>query len=134
MTYQAATTRCWTDGEALYETARLGTADHLYGLAAECALKAILEGLGIITAAATPPVRRYKVHGDDIWREYVSALSGRTQVGLQAPLPGPFVAWRIEDRYAVDALFSQARVDGHRAGAKVAIELLERARTTGVVR
>lgn len=134
MTYQAATTRCWTDGESLYATARLGTADHLYGLAAECALKAILEGLRIITSAATAPVKPFKAHGDDIWQQYVLALNGRTQVSLQAPLPGPFGAWRIEDRYAPDAVFTQTRVDGHRNGAKVAIGLLEHARITGIVR
>ena len=40
--YADATRRHWDDGLFLLEDRRLANADHLFGLAAECALKAVM--------------------------------------------------------------------------------------------
>jgi hypothetical protein len=133
MSYQIAAARCWTDGETLFAAGRLGTPDHLYGLAAECALKAILHGIGVIPPAAERPPHPYKEHIDKLWDEYESTVAGRALASLQVSQPSPFLGWRVSDRYAGDATFSPVRVAGHRAGARSAMQLLEQAQIAGVV-
>ncbi len=123
--------RTYEDAETLLEIGRLATPDHLYGLACECALKAILAGLGVI--ATTCPPRQFKVHMPQLWNEYLAVLSGRVASGLAVATTNPFAAWKVEDRYRDDADFTTQRVRGHRFGAQQAMALLQRAQTEGIV-
>lgn len=41
--------RHWGDGEILFNAQRWANADHLYGLSAECGMKAVMVGLGMPT-------------------------------------------------------------------------------------
>lgn len=125
--------RCFQDAETLFRSGRLGTPDHLYGLAAECALKAILVGLKVICDLS--PERRYKVHIDKLWGEYLLAVSsrGRSARSLSLDSYNPFISWLSEHRYWDDGAFDADRVSKHREGARKAIALLECARLNGVV-
>ena len=46
--------RHWHDGETLYAASRWANADHLYGISAECGLKAAMTGLGMTTTETGP--------------------------------------------------------------------------------
>ena len=116
------------DAESLYGGGRLGTPDHLYGLACECALKAILHGFGLISG--TKPKPPYKVHIDRLWDEYISALHGRAMPSLG---PNPFRGWTVNDRYEDENIFSETRVANHQKGALDGMKALQRAIEQGKV-
>mgnify|MGYP000924639703 FL=1 len=66
------------DGERLYQARRWANADHLYGLSAECGLKAVMAKLGMPTdRQGSPTQRQYKVHVDRLWDEFLTFLEGR---------------------------------------------------------
>lgn len=117
--------------------ARLGTSDHLFGLAAECALKAILHAHSVIPAPPAFPAdketkAKFSTHINKLWGEYVAWADGSKT--LQIPATSSFDAWRAEDRYLHDDYFKPPRVDTHRVGAATTAELLERLILDGVVR
>ena len=133
--FTAAASRAWIDAEALFLGSRHGTPDHLYGVAAECALKAVLVGLGAFPPSGPTTRRPWMVHVNKLWAEYsgyVSGLAGRTT--LVPGGPNPFSGWLADHRYEEDATFSVGRVAAHRGGAQTAMAILERARVDGVVR
>lgn len=138
--FDEAATRAFEDACSLHDAAgptpapaRLGIPDHLFGLAAECALKAILHGLGQLTLVPgkRPLPKRLAVHVDALWSEYVSQVSGRGAYIVQAT--NPFTDWAVGHRYEEHALFSVARLQAHRDGALEAMLVLEVARVDGVV-
>ena len=113
---------------------RSGTADHLYGIAAECALKAVLVGLGEIPPNAAPASKSgYKVHIDQLWIQYGGTISGKGHAALALPPSTPFAQWRAEHRYEDDGLFTETRVEGHRNAALIVFQVLESARIAGLV-
>jgi hypothetical protein len=93
----------------------LGTPDHLYGLACECALKAILVAERIIT------------------KEYHVARSGRSASLSMIPAISPFGAWRASHRYKPNSFFDTARLDQHREGARAGMLVLQHAISNGLV-
>src|SRR6202000_1388751 len=101
---------------------RLGTSDHLFGLAAECALKAILQAHGVIPP---PPARpadkraraKFSTHIDELWEEYVAWAAGTST--LELPATSSFGSWRAHDRYQHDDFFTLPRVEMHRTGAAI---------------
>lgn len=119
------------DAGSLHNDGRLGTPDHLCGLACECALKAILCGLGMITKI--PPQKPYKVHIDKLWDEYVAALHGRPGTVPSLDRNNAFSAWKSDDRYLDDCAFSATRVAGHMEGAIQGMTALELATVQGIV-
>ena len=134
--YASAALRMRAHAESIFADPRLGTADHLFGLAAECALKAILYGRSVIPAPPGRPAdkalrARFSTHIDILWGEYVTWAAGRSPLQLEAT--SSFPLWRAEDRYQHDSFFTLARVTAHRAGAATTAALLERAIIDGVV-
>lgn len=113
----------------LKDAGRLGTPDHLFGLAGECALKAVLCGHGLIQGLN--PRKRFRVHIDKLWNEFNSQIQGRGMAPLNASCP--FVDWKIEHRYKEDSFFTAARVDRHREGASQAMQILQSAQQGGLV-
>jgi len=116
------------DAESLHQSGRLGTPDSLYGFDCECALKAILCGLGVIKG--TNPKPPFREHINLLWNEYMSTQQGRTMPPLG---PNPFTLWKADNRYEDDLFFSETRVEGHRNGAKEGMNALEAAALQGIV-
>lgn len=129
--YASAAMRMRQDAEHLSQGGRLGTPDHLFGLAAECALKAVLHAKGVLLEPPALPPRDYRKHIDGLWPEY-QAWASTTGVLLLAS-DSLFTDWNVSDRYHHDDCFSPMQVARHREGARFTAELLERAAIDGVV-
>lgn len=138
VSYKQAARRSFEDACVLHDPppgpshlGSLGTPDHLFGLAAECALKAILMGIGALALSPSgkPPLN-FQRHVDLLWNEYPAHVGGRTALSIPA---NPFRMWTVHDRYEEDATFTEARVAAHRRGAEIAMAVLEQAIVDGVV-
>lgn len=112
--------RHWGDAEFLFTSERLGNADHLYGLSAECGLKAVMERLGMPLDARGRPPSRYATHVQDLWPQFVAFASGHGGARYVEELPAgtPFADWSHHDRYAREGHSGGAAVAGHRVAAK----------------
>ena len=135
--YASAALRMRAHAESVFADPRAGTADHLFGLAAECALKAILHGRGVIPAPPAFPSdkatrKSFSTHIDRLWGEYAAWAAGES-AQLQLNPTSSFGSWRAEDRYQHDNFFTLPRVAGHRTGAQTTAALLEQAIIDGVV-
>jgi hypothetical protein len=130
--FRHAARRHFADGEALRDERRFANADHLYGFAAECALKAILSMSG---AEQIPSGeledKHFWVHVHVLWDEVFAAVEGRA-VRFLAPLSGytlnPFANWHERQRYAAQE--SEPRggvVEKHRQAARSCMTALGRA-------
>lgn len=129
--FSNAADRYWLDANTLSQNGRLATADHLFGISAECALKAIMLAL----SGKTKLPERYKIHLPQIWDEF---LAYRPQSGTQpyacnlSPI-NPFEKkWHVADRYGHDSHFTSARVNANRNASFSANLALEKARLDGV--
>jgi hypothetical protein len=134
--YRASAQRHYKDAEFLHESKRMPNADQLYGLAAECALKAVMVGLG----AGTSPVgdladRQHRVHIDALWAEFRAFADGRKGARYlnKLSVDNPFSDWRIEYRYADDNHVPPKAIFAHRTGAYEALVALERALADGKI-
>lgn len=127
-----AAQRTYRDAALLENAQRLANADHLYGLAAECALKAVLVGLGVILPAQNPS-KMWRKHIDQLWGEYVAYVSGTVHRGYLVASVNPFQDWEAGHRYEEDALFTPSRLTVHAEGALAAGLILEQAILDGVV-
>ena len=130
--YASAARRMHDHARQLSSEPRMGTADHLYGMAAECALKAILHAYNVIPAAPRKPAKPFSVHIDRLWQEYAAWAAGHG--AYTVPRSSPFGRWRVEDRYRHDDDFDAARLHAHREGASMVAKLLGQAIVDGVVR
>ncbi len=74
------------DGDLLYKKKRWANADHLYGLAVECGLKAVMQALGMaVNPTGVPVSRQHRVHLPDIWyafHAFVYRSSGSSGASL----------------------------------------------------
>lgn len=120
------------DAELLHQAGRLGGASHLYGLAAECDLKAILVGLGVITNPDNPD-RPYRQHINELWTEFDAHLQGRGAQRYSLPTGTPFAGWHVKQRYHDDTTSGAADVALHRGGASATSLLLQAALLQGDV-
>lgn len=127
--------RHWTDAEILNEQNRLANADHLYGMSAECGLKAVMEKLGMPVDSLGPTDKRYKVHINVLWTRFKSFASGRLDSTLVSLLPDtdPFDDWDVNQRYANKTYFTRSWVQQHRSGAERVRALMHEARIRGVL-
>lgn len=128
--------RHWFDAEGLFSAGRYANADHLYGMAAECGLKKLMEkfGMTVDPATGTPSDSNDKKHANKIWTRFESYRSGKvegTDYGL--PWKNPFDNWDVSDRYAHQSNFCQAGVQTHQAGAAAVCELIKKARREGLL-
>jgi hypothetical protein len=101
--FYMASRRHFADANVLEKNERHQNADHLYGLSAECALKAVLVGLQVIPNPQAVQ-RPFKEHIGKLWAEYLSALGG-IQGGRYVQRLGkvnPYASWNVGDRYEAD--------------------------------
>jgi hypothetical protein len=142
--FQAAAHRHHGDAAFLLANSRWANADHLAGLAAECALKAIMQ---LMPFGATPNAqgilvwgpssKKLKQHVDKLWSELALNLSGYTAptfIGLlTGPGPGPFANWRVEDRYSDGLTVTQQEANDHLGATRQVLIVLQQAMIDGYV-
>lgn len=135
--FRDAAERHWGDAEYLFADTRLANADHLFGLAAECALKAVMQALGMALGSSGAPVdQQYRVHINRLWDEFVSFASGRSGGKYAAALIASanlFANWDVNQRYEHRSQFMQVDVQRHQQGAKHTMSVLQQAVIDGVV-
>ena len=129
--------RHWQDGELLFGHDRWANADQLYGLSAECGLKAVMLGSGmrVRRSDGAPEQSEHRQHVAELWPVFGAFVSGRIAGGYLHLLPhgNPFASWSIADRYAHGDHFSCTRVDQHRMAADKVRSMVQSAQQDGVL-
>lgn len=126
--------RHWSDADFLHSNSLWANADHLYGMAAECGLKRIMQVFGMpLNSKGSPQQKADWVHADGIWVRFESYRSGHHLGAAYAlPTPSPFGDWCASQRYAHRSNFDKARAESHRNGASVVRTLVQKARREGL--
>jgi len=120
--FHDATERHRVDADALFNNQRFANADHLFGLAAECALKAVMKGLGMqIKPDGSPSTQSHRVHVNKLWNEYISFANNRNGVKYVVGMDSnnPFSNWDVNQRYEHHSRFTDSCVDEHRKATEI---------------
>ena len=112
--YYDAAQRHWDDANHLLSTNRLPNADQLFGVSAECALKAIMLPLGMPMNNGRPLNKKHG-HINVLWDEFITFANGKGQ------------------RYDHSSVISPQIVTVHKVSAEVAFNCLTQAVMDGVV-
>lgn len=98
--YADAAQRHWDDANFLMEGDRFPNADQLFGLSAECALKAIMLALGMEMKNNKPKDKKHG-HIDGLWDEFIGFTSSRDQTHYADSLDASnlFSTWSVHQRY-----------------------------------
>ncbi|POZ53820.1 SAM-dependent methyltransferase [Methylovulum psychrotolerans] len=126
------------DANELFDKKRYANADHLYGLAAECALKAIMVKLEPTLVGKDGDLlhKGDKVHIDKLWQHCRLFLQSRNASSYLAHLSGgnPFNQWSVNARYANQKLFTKNTVLPHKDSVNHTIaNLMANARGDGLL-
>jgi HEPN domain-containing protein len=127
--YRDAAERHRADAELLFAHKRWPNADQLYGLAAECGLKAVMKALGMaLRPDGAPRAKTHRVHIDRLWDEFRTFATGRGGADFASRLGGnPFHDWRIEQRYAPSVEVTRQAAVRHQQGAERVFTVVEMA-------
>ncbi len=126
--------RHWQDAELLFGLLRLANADHLYGMAAECGLKRLMQKFGMKTDQLGPIEKSDRQHANKIWDRFETYRNGHTHGPGYALSPdNPFFDWKVDQRYTAQHHFDETRVSGHRAGAEQVRRLIHKAEREGLL-
>jgi hypothetical protein len=135
--FRDAAERHWDDAACLFSDNRPANADHLFGLSAECALKAVMVGLRMaLLQDGAPQERQHRVHINELWDEFVNFAQGRGGSRYVVAITGvsnPFSDWDASQRYAHRTDISIGAVSNHKNGAEKTITILNLAILDGVV-
>ena len=116
--YANAALRHWHDAKLLEEENRMENADHLYGFAAECAIKKILV---VLPAFSTTGIleRTYNEHVNILWARVNCQSLQKSYPALSALLKStnPFSDWHVKQRYAADGEISKMAMESHKKAA-----------------
>ena len=120
--------RHWEDAELLFDRKRWANADHLYGLSAECGLKAVMRSLGMPVDAGEKPRGKYMQHMPGLWPVFLDFVDRRSDMPAARTIPDGecFRDWSIHDRYAHRQWFRRDNVETHRRGAQEILDMVER--------
>jgi hypothetical protein len=127
--FRDAAKRHMADAERLKENS-WANADHLFCVAAECALKRVMVSLAMATHQdGSPRDRGHKVHMPDLWPAFQSFAQGRLASRYLQPLSSdnPFSDWAIEQRYSHRATIPQSQADDHHLAASQCMAVMEMA-------
>ncbi len=130
--YYKAFERHAYDADLLLAKERWANADHLYGLAAECALKAILVQQGITSKNGDIEDHDYKRHINTLWDKYKAFMHTKKTY----PLPtkeNPFDDWSIAQRYAHEDEITEQAVRNHGAAVASLKKIVMKAKLDGVL-
>lgn len=129
-----AFTRHFNDAQLLLEKQRFANASQLYGLAAECGLKALMIKFGMPLRGESPQKQQDRVHADGVWQRYQSyqggSLLGATYVLTTS---NPFSAWSIHQRYWKNSCVTEQDAQSHQQGAKDVETLVKKAQLAGLL-
>jgi len=125
--------RHWEDAELLFEHDRWANADQLYGLSAECGLKAVMLVLEIPINEKGRPPQEYRKHVQDLWPVFETFAGSRNGARFLSVLPAdtPFDDWSHHNRYAAGGHFRRENVEPHRAAARGVIPMVQIAMQSG---
>ncbi|HEX3477464.1 MAG TPA: hypothetical protein VHT91_20725 [Kofleriaceae bacterium] len=110
--YTHAAKRLLSDAVVLWAGGARETAVHLAGLSAECALKSVLVGLGLVAVGTDGQItnRSLRLHIDKLFGQFQALLQGHQGAMyaalLPTPVPQPFHDWLVDHRYVADRQFS----------------------------
>lgn len=123
------------DADLLLENGRWANADHHYGLAAECALKAILLQQGIASdngdISKDKKYWPYKQHINKLWDKYQSFMQKKNTYVL--PTRNPFHDWHINQRYAHENDITEQTARNHGAAVASLKKIVKKAKLDGVL-
>ncbi len=128
--------RHWKDAQLLFQNQRWANADHLFGMAAECGLKRLMQvfGMPYDTGKDRPQERDDQQHINKIWDRFESYRSGHAQgASYVLPVPDLFNNWNVSQRYAHQSEFNQVYTELHRQGADAVQALVRQARLEGLI-
>lgn len=135
--FRDAAERHFEDAGYLEAGNRPANADHLFGLSAECALKAVMQGLGMeLRRDGAPDQRQYRVHINRLWGEFITfsqLRSGEKYASLIDPMANAFSDWDVSQRYWHRNDITHDMLTRHKNGAQQTKQLLDRAILDGVV-
>ena len=128
-----ANQRHWKDAELLFDHQRWANADQLYGLSAECGLKAVMQILGMPVDDQGRPSKRYRKHVHEIWPDFVTFAGERKGARYLSRLPAdaPFDDWSHHNRYAAHGHFQPGDVEQHRDAARRVFRVVQLAMQSG---
>lgn len=119
--YLSAAHRHFEDAELLREQARLDNAGHHYGVAGECAVKAVC-----MEETRSRPTKHFDSNAQkDLRSAAIPNLMGHKGRRIQSVLPGLFVGWSVHDRYTAPGHTPSAQVDQWRADAEEVLKLMQ---------
>jgi len=133
--YRDAAERHWADAEYLLADSRMANADHLFGLSAECALKAVMLALGMtLRPDGRPTNPQHSLHINNLWNEFISFANARNGAHYALPLSSianPFTNWDVSQRYDHRTGVTPAVAATHQQGAQIAKRILDNAVLNG---
>ena len=112
--------RHWEDAELLFAKNRWANADQLYGLSAECGLKAAMQTLEMdVDTIGRPQAPEYRKHVQELWPTFYifAEKRGGSRYLRLLPRNRPFADWSHHDRYAHRCHFHKTVVEPHRKAA-----------------
>ena len=133
--FRDAANRHFEDAELLLAQDRGANADHLFGLSAECSLKAVMLALGMEPADdGGPRDRNYRVHMPHLWAVFQSFAEGRLASRYLEPLDkaNPFADWGVEQRYWARTSIAVAAPAARKTAAEQCRQSLEKLLLDGV--
>lgn len=135
--FKDASARHFDDAELLISQTqpRAANADHLFGLSAECSLKAVMLGLGMaVKSDGAPADKGHRVHMPELWAAFQSFAQGQLASRYLEPLDKQnlFADWEIDQRYWSRAAVLATATAIHRRGASQCRASLERQILDGV--
>lgn len=133
--FRDASGRHFEDAQLLLEHSRDANADHLFGLSAECSLKAVMLALGMdVKPDGAPADKGHKVHMPELWAAFQSFAEGRLASRYLEPLDkqNPFADWVVDQRYWARTALGAAAPANHRAAAAQCRQSLEKLLFDGV--
>ncbi|MBF0110353.1 MAG: hypothetical protein HQL76_14375 [Magnetococcales bacterium] len=127
--YAEAAKRHWQDAEILFLRDRKANADQLYGLAAECAIKALLVSPMLL---GSPDLdRKFKIHmnGNNLWIGFQALAKGRGKHFSLLDENCPYNNWFIDQRYCADGTIEIDRIHARRQWTGQIMEVLKYSET-----
>lgn len=136
--FRDAAERHFEDAGYLEAGNRPANADHLFGLSAECALKTVMQGLGMaLRSDGAPDQKQYRVHINHIWGEFAAFSQNRSGAKYSSyidPMNNSFSDWDVSQRYCHRNDITSDMLTRHKEGAEQTKQMLDTAILDGVVK